>query len=205
MAEQDQPQIYLISPPELDLKVFSPVLARVLAAHDVACFRLALSSGDEDLVAQSADHLRQMCHEHDVAIVIQDHFRLVDKLGLDGCHLSETGGSIRDIRKELGAEAIVGAYCGTSRHVGMSAAEAGADYVSFGPIAASGLGSGETAELELFSWWSEMIEVPVIAEGGFTAEMVNTLAPISDFLAFGSEIWNAKDPQKELEILLSNI
>ncbi len=45
---------------------------------------------------------------------------------------------MRDVRKALGADRIVGAFAGASRHKGMTLAEAGADYVAFGPVGEAG-------------------------------------------------------------------
>ena len=85
----------------------------------------------------------------------------------------------------------------------MSAGEAGADYVSFGPVAASNLGDGSFAELDLFQWWSEVIEVPVIAEGGLDTGLVAQLAPYTDFFGFGDEIWRAENPVDALSALIA--
>ena len=38
-----------------------------------------------------------------------------------------------------------------------------------------------------------MVELPVVAEGALDAAAVASLAPVSDFLAFGEEIWGADD------------
>lgn len=67
-----------------------------------------------------------------MAVVIDDHVKLAQRHGLDGVHLTDGARAVRDARKELGDDAIVGAFCGSSRHEGMTAAEHGADYVSFG-------------------------------------------------------------------------
>jgi thiamine-phosphate pyrophosphorylase len=200
----DQPQIYLISPATIERDTFAGALASVLDAHAVACFRLALSGADEDEISRDADAMREVCHARDVPIVIERHFRLAGRLGLDGVHLPDAAKSIRDARKELGADAIVGCYCGASRHAGLSAGEAGADYVAFGPVATGSLGDGKIAEQDLFAWWSEMIEVPVVAEGGMTPEMVAALAPVSDFLGI-SEIWKDDAPATALKALLSSL
>ena len=58
MAQSERPQLYLISPPDLEPVRFGDMLAAILDATDVACFRLALASGDEDHVARSADAMR---------------------------------------------------------------------------------------------------------------------------------------------------
>ncbi|GLT10354.1 thiamine phosphate synthase [Sulfitobacter sp. PR48] len=202
MDTPEQPQIYLITPPEIELGSFPALLGSVLDAHPVACVRLALSSKNEDRVARAADALREVTHARDVALVISDHLLMVERLGLDGVHLSDAARSVRYARKELGEDAIVGSYCGPSKHDGMAAGEAGADYVSFGPAQASALGDGSHAETELFQWWSEVIEVPVVAEGALDAEMIRTLAPYTDFFGIGDEIWSTEDPAATLATLI---
>jgi len=198
MAEIERPQIYLITPPEFELSEFPGRLAAVLDAHEVACVRLAMATRDEDRVSRAADALREIAHARDIAIAIEQHVQLVERLGLDGVHLTDGARSVRKTRKALGADAIVGAFCGTSRHDGMNAGEAGADYVSFGPVGESSLGDGTRAEHELFAWWSEMIEVPVVAEGALSLETIRELAPVTDFFGIGEEIWRTDDPAARL-------
>lgn len=202
MPSEDQPQIYLVSPTEFELSAYSETLRAVLDAREIACFRLAMPGADQDTLSRNADVLREVCHSTDVAIVIENHFRLAASLGLDGVHLTDGPRQIRDVRKELGADAILGAYCGNSRHAGLSAGEAGADYVAFGPINPDLLGDGSAADTDLFHWWSDLIEVPVVAEGGLDRDAVQRLYSATDFFAFGKEIWNTSDPIAALNALL---
>lgn len=201
MAQAEQPQIYLVTPPEFELSRFPDALAGVLDSHDVACVRLSLATRDEDRIARAADALREVTHARDVALVIDSHILMVERLGLDGVHLPDGARNVRKARKELGEDAIVGAFCGASRHDGMNAGEAGADYVSFGPLSGASLGDGTLADREMFEWWSLMIELPVVAEGGLTPGIIRDLAPVTDFFAIGSEIWGAGDPASELAAL----
>ena len=194
----DIPQLYLITPPVLDVATFPNVLSACLDATEVACVRLALATTDVDEIARTADALRELCHARDIPIVVEKHVQLVERLGLDGVHLTDAARSVRKMRKDLGEDAVVGAFCGTSRHDGMTAGELGADYVSFGPVGASVLGDGAQAEAELFEWWSQMIEVPVVAEGALSAELIARLAPFTDFFGIGDEIWSGDDPAKAL-------
>ncbi|MFM2354897.1 MAG: hypothetical protein RLZZ528_633 [Pseudomonadota bacterium] len=203
MSDADRPQIYLVTPPAIDLETFPDRLARVLDAVEIACIRLALWERDEFALGRAADALRTVAHERDVALVIQNHLLLVERHGLDGLHLSDGARSLRDARKALGADAIVGAFCGASRHEGISAGESGADYVAFGPIGPSALGKGEVAAHDLFAWWSEMIEVPVVAEGALTEDLVRQFAPVTDFFGIGDEIWGAEDPALALRALVA--
>lgn len=202
MPEPETPQIYLLTPPEFELSQFPEKLARVLDAHDIACLRLSMASQDADRISRAADILRDAAHARDVAIVIEKHVELCEKLGLDGVHLTDGARSVRKVRKALGADAIVGSFCHASRHDGMSAGEAGADYVSFGPVGESSLGDGTTAQHDLFEWWSEMIEVPVVAEGALTPDVRETLTDVTDFFGIGEEIWRSDNPVDALSQLI---
>jgi len=196
--EKQTPQIYLITPATFELGAFSKQLAAILDAHDVACVRLSLASTDARDISTAADQLREVCHARDVAIVIESHFRLVETHGLDGVHLPDSSRQVRDVREALGQDAIVGTYCGASRHAGMTSGEIGADYISFGPVVETALGNGKTAPYDLFEWWSQTVEVPIVAEGNITLEAASTLAPVVDFFALGDEIWGADDPSATL-------
>lgn len=201
MTTADLPQIYLVTPPVIELSSFPAMLAEALDAVEVSCLRLSLASQDEDTLARAADACRDVAHTRDIAIVIDRHVQLVERLGLDGVHFPDGGRSIAAMRKELGDDAIVGAYCGASRHDGMNAGEAGADYVSFGPVTSSLLGDGSLAEEDLFAWWSQMIEVPVVAEGGLDAQMIARLSDKVDFISLGAEIWESGTPIETLKTL----
>ncbi|MGR3491147.1 MAG: thiamine phosphate synthase [Shimia sp.] len=199
MADPEHPQLYLITPPQIELSRFPGDLSACLDAVPVACVRLSLATTDADALSRAADAVREVCHTRDIACVIETHVGMVERLGLDGVHLTDGSRSVRKARKELGEDAIVGAFCGTSRHDGMTAGEIGVDYVAFGPVEDS-LG-GETAPLDLFAWWSDMIELPVVAEGSLTPDMVGALAPSVDWLAFGAEVWDAESPVEALKAL----
>ena len=194
----DIPQVYLVSPADLDLASFPDRLAACLDRVPVGCVRLALASRDEDRLGRAADALRAVTETRDVALVIDRHAALAQRHGLDGVHLLDGARSVAAARKALGDDAIVGAWCAQSRHDGMTAGELGADYVSFGPVGRTALDDGAQAPRALFEWWSQMIEVPVVAEGALDADLVADLTAHTDFFAIGDEIWSAEDPAARL-------
>ena len=62
MAE-DRPQIYLITPPVVDLGIFPDRLAQVLDRNEVACLRLALAGTDDYDLGRVADRYDgRPCH-----------------------------------------------------------------------------------------------------------------------------------------------
>lgn len=193
----EAPQLYLMTPAGAQASALGPLLTEVMDRFPVACLRIR-SGAEEDELGRLADLAREIAHARDVAVVIEDHIRLVQRHGLDGVHLTDGARGVRAARKELGADAIVGAYCGASRHDAMNAGEAGADYVSFGPVGETALGRGEQAPFELFQWWSDMIELPVVAEGALSRDLIQKFSTACDFVAVGSEIWGEDDPTAAL-------
>jgi thiamine-phosphate pyrophosphorylase len=73
----------------------------------------------------------------------------------------------------------------------MRAGEAGADYVAFGAFFPSPTKETEIrADPELLTWWSEMMELPVVAIGGINAGNCGALVRAgADFLAVISAVW----------------
>ena len=199
----DLPQLYLITPTDLEIDSFPDRLARVLDAAQIACVRLSLATRDEDQIGRAADAVRAVTAERDVALVIERHVQMVARHGLDGVHLLDGARSVRAVRKDLGEDAIVGAFCGQSRHDGMTAGELNADYVSFGPVGETALDDGSRATLELFDWWSQMIEVPVVAEGALDVALIRAVSPHVDFFGIGDEIWRTETPAETLREMIA--
>lgn len=190
----DRPRLYLNTPFMFEPDRFADDVARALDAGEVACVRLRLRGASQDELKYAIDTLRPVCHAREVALVVSDHFKLVPETGLDGVHFERTPDLQGQARSLLGTDAIVGVGCGASKHHGMIAGERGADYVSFGPIASSPfLANGSLANRELFDWWQEMIELPVVAEGGMTPRLAQELVGKADFIVACRSVWRHPD------------
>ena len=198
MPDAPSERLYLVTPPRIG-PGFVPLLERVLAAAPVACLRIDLGEAAEADWRAAADLLTPPCHAAEVALLVAGHWRLVEPLGLDGVHLGDGRTPLREVRQALGADRIVGAWAGASRHRGMVLAEAGADYVAFGPVGDTGLlGGDERAPDDLFQWWSEMIETPSVAEGGLAEADAARLAATADFVVPDRRLWDDPDPAARL-------
>lgn len=197
-ADAPPERLYLVTPPRIGPD-FVPVLEAALAAAPVACVRIDLGTAPEADWRVASDLLMPICHGRDVALVITDHWRLVPALGLDGVHLADARVKLRDVREELGPDRIIGGFAGASTHRGIVLAEAGADYVAFGPVGETGLlGDAERADEELFHWWNQMIETPSVAEGGISEGDVAWLSTEADFIVPDLAIWEDDNPAARL-------
>ena len=188
----DTARLYLITPPRLpDPAAFAVTLRDALSAGDVACLQLRLKQAEDDVIIAAAETLMPVCHEFDVAFILNDRPDLAQTLGCDGVHLGEEDTPYETARRRVGAEAIVGVSCYDSRHRAMELAEAGADYVAFGAFYPTGTKAAKTrAAPEILEKWTAATTVPCVAIGGITPENADPLVTAgADFLAVSSGVW----------------
>ncbi|MGF1446491.1 MAG: thiamine phosphate synthase [Pikeienuella sp.] len=193
MGAAEAPRLYLVTPTEIAPEALARITETLLASGTVACVRLDLGAAEDAAWIAAANALLPIAHSAEVPLLATDRADLVVSLGLDGVHLTRPGSGIAALRKRLGKDRILGAFGGASRHMAMSLAEAGADYVALGPLHGDG-----AAEDALFAWWAEMIEIPCVAEGHATAEDAARLAETTDFIVPDPAIWTANDPASRL-------
>jgi thiamine-phosphate pyrophosphorylase len=184
-------RLYLVTPPVFELDAFAGVLERALSGGDVACLQLRMKGAADGDVLKAAKRLMPICVKENVAFILNDRPDLAVKAGADGVHIGQSDGSYEEARRLLGGERIIGVTCHNSRHLAMTAAEAGADYVAFGafyPTATKD--AGYRAEPGILQWWNELFEVPSVAIGGITVENCAPLVDAgADFLAVCAGVW----------------
>jgi thiamine-phosphate pyrophosphorylase len=188
-------RLYILSPPLIpDLAAFAVSLEQALSAGDVACFQLRLKGSDDAAIRAATTKLMPICHEEDVAFIMNDRPDLARDLGCDGVHIGPDDASYADARRMVGPEVMIGVTCKNSRHLAMDLADEGADYVAFGafyPTTTKDVADLEPADPDILSIWSVTTNVPCVAIGGITIENCEPLiAAGADFLAISSGIWN---------------
>ena len=170
------------------------MVEKALDAGDVAAFQLRLVDVADHQIRRAVERLMPAVHAFDVAFLLDGRADLAAELGCDGVHL-EDGTSYAEARGLLGAGGMIGVSCGSSRHFAIEAAEAGADYVSFGPFFPSSTKeAADLADPEIVQWWSEMMHAPCVAVGGLTSANSRPLVEAgADFLAVSAGVWKHKD------------
>jgi thiamine-phosphate pyrophosphorylase len=203
MTNSQLPQIYVISPPEIDVNNFVLLIEKIMYKTQISCIRLGLSSILKEELVKTISKIREFLIPFDIPIIIENHYKLVRELELNGVHLTDGSNSVKHARKHLGSDHIIGAYCGSSRHNALIAAEAGANYISMGPLVKNKHGNERITPIETFKWWSKFIEIPIVAEGNLNQNVIGKLLSVTDFVAIGSEIWGSKNFDSTLEELIS--
>ena len=166
-------------------------MASALDAGDVACLQLRLKGAPDGEIRAATEGLVPICRKHDVAFLINDRPDLAAELGADGVHIGQEDMDYATARRLVGRDATVGVTCHDSRHLAMTAADAGADYVAFGAFFETDTKLAKTrATPDLLTWWSDLFEIPCVAIGGITVENCRVLIEAgADFLAVSAGVW----------------
>ncbi|MEC8562817.1 MAG: thiamine phosphate synthase [Pseudomonadota bacterium] len=185
-------EIYLITPPAFSPAAFVNDLAAALDGGPVACLQLRMKDVDDDAIRAAAAAILPVAHARGVPVLMNDRPDLAAETGCDGVHIGQEDSPYAAARTLLGAQAMIGVTCHDSRHLAMTAAEHGADYVAFGAFFPSTTKRITTpADTNILSWWQEMMTVPCVAIGGITAD---NCAPVvragADFLAVVGAVWH---------------
>jgi len=193
-------KLYLITPPRIDdLNAYLEAFRAAIDNDLVACVQLRLKENDvaapDDEILNAAEILLPLAVEKEIAFLINDRPDLAVKSGADGVHVGQSDASYEKARKMLGDDATVGVTCHNSRHLGLVAGEAGADYVAFGAFfPTTTKAAATTADPDLLRWWNTAVTVPSVAIGGITPENCGALVRAgADFLAVSGAVWNSED------------
>ena len=187
-------RLYLLTPAALDPTAFAADLAAALDAGGVDAVQLRLKQASDDEILRAVDVLRPVAQTRDVAFILNDRPDLAIRSGCDGAHIGADDMDVARARMLLG-DLQLGVSCYDSRDAAMVAGELGADYVAYGAFFPSP--TKETtvrADPALLRWWSETMELPVVAIGGIDAANCGPLvAAGADFLAVVSAVWSHAD------------
>ena len=186
--------VYLITPSSLP-NDFATSLASALDADEVAAVQLRLKDVDDDALRRAIDWVRPIVQSRGVAFILNDRPDIAVEMGCDGAHVGAEDMAVADARRVLGKKLQLGVSCYDSRDAALRAGEANADYVAFGAFFPSTTkDTGLRADIELLSWWSEIMELPVVAIGGITAANCAPLVQAgANFLAVVSAVWEHPD------------
>ena len=125
-------QIYLISPPKIELKTFLPRLEKALKTNLVPVFQLRLKEYSNSELTQIAKEIKKICDNNNCLFLLNDSLEIALNISANGVHLGAEDGSILSARKNSPENFLIGASCYDSRHLALEAGEQGADYLSFG-------------------------------------------------------------------------
>ncbi len=184
-------KIYLISEPKIELPQFTKDLQSALQTGLAPVFQLRLKGYEKQEILKIAREAKKICHDFGALFILNDSYKMALEAGADGAHLGDEDGLILEAKKNSPQNFIVGASCYDSRHLATEAAEQGADYISFGAFFPSKTKNSKgKPTTEIVDWCRELMDPPIVAIGGITAQNCAPLVKSKvDFLAIISFVW----------------
>jgi thiamine-phosphate pyrophosphorylase len=197
-------QIYLISPPQIELKDFSLKLEKALKNGLVPAFQLRLKNYSPLEIKNFSQEIKKICDDNNCLFLLNDFYEIALEVGTSGVHVGIDDKKISQIRQNSPKNFIIGASCYDSKHLAMEAGEQGADYISFGAFfeTQTKISRGKPS-VEILNWASEILNLPIVAIGGINDKNCGELIKNgADFLAVISYVW--QHPQG-VEIAIKNL
>ena len=183
--------IYAITPDQTDTEVLlGQVRAALTAGIRLIQYRDKTSNLTTRLSRGRA--LIRLCRDFDAQLVINDDVVLAMETGAAGVHLGSDDGSIRDARRLLPANSIIGASCYNDLSLARSALANGASYVAFGACFDSPTkpAARRISPDQLLSFRESLgPEVAICGIGGITRDNVAEIRGLVDAVALISELF----------------
>ncbi len=130
---------------------------------------------EEEVFFSEAMELKELCKKYRVPFVINDNVELAKKVDADGVHVGQSDMKIKEVRKILGKNKIIGVSAGTVEEA-LSAQAENADYLGVGAVFHTGTKSDASAvSHDTLKAICAAVNIPVVAIGGITKENVEEL------------------------------
>lgn len=152
---------------------------------------------DEESFVEEALKVRALCHKYNVPLIINDNVEVALISGADGVHVGIEDTPVKDIRRRVPTDFIIGATCKTTEQAKIAEAE-GADYMGVGAVFPSPTkGDAVRITKEQLREIVSSVSIPAVAIGGINYENVCEMKGSSvSGIAVVSAIFGAEDIEK---------
>jgi thiamine-phosphate pyrophosphorylase len=188
--------LYAVTPDTGDSAWLSTRVEAILAGGARVVQYRNKTLGTQERLAQ-AHALRQLTRSRGVVLLVNDDVDLARQVDANGVHLGRDDATVRDARRVLGAERLIGVSCYDRIELAERALAEGADYVAFGSAFPSTTKPGAVhAPLTLYAEAKRRLRCPVVAIGGIRPDNAAALVRAGvDALAVISALFDAADPR----------
>ncbi|MBQ8300528.1 MAG: thiamine phosphate synthase [Clostridia bacterium] len=128
----------------------------------------------EDFV-KSSNEIKKLFRKYNVQLIINYNINVAKAVDADGVHIGQDDIPLREARKILGTDKIIGVTAKTTEQA-QKAETDGADYIGSGAIfGTSTKGDAKKMDIETLKSITASVNIPVVAIGGITDENVLNL------------------------------
>ena len=164
------PRIYAITSRELSGLSHREQCVRLIAGG-IDLIQIREKSMNSDELFHDVGECVALCHKHGVRILINDRVDIAIASGADGVHLGQTDMEVREARRLMGADKIIGVSTHNEDEL-RAALETDADYIAIGPVFGTTTKDNPdpTLGIEEFRRLRQMVSGrPVVAIGGINS------------------------------------
>jgi thiamine-phosphate diphosphorylase len=126
-------------------------------------------------IYEEADRLRRLTREFNAVFIVNDYVDIALSVDADGVHLGQDDLPIKEARKIMGREKIIGIST-HSLEQAVIAEQEGADYIGFGPVFHTiTKDAGSPKGTDILRGIKRHVQIPVVAIGGINIENVRSV------------------------------
>jgi len=158
-------------------------------------------------IYEEAVRLREITKRFNSVFIVNDHPDIASSVGADGVHLGQEDLPVKEARKVMGEDKIIGISTHDTVHA-ITAEDEGADYVGFGPVFhTTTKNAGSPKGIDILRDVKTHLQIPVVAIGGITVQNVRSVLETGvDAVAVASAILKgeiAENIKKFFEVINS--
>lgn len=158
-----------------------------------------------DLLKNEALSLKKLAEKYKIPFVVNDDVNLAKEIDADGCHIGQDDMNVKEARKILGKDKIIGASVFNVAQAEIAIKE-GCDYLGVGTIfSTSSKNDAKSVSFDELKKIAEFSSVPVIAIGGINEKNILKLKGFSlSGVAVISAILGAENIENSTKNLLTS-
>ncbi len=164
--------------------------------------QLRMKDSNRDELISTGKRIKEECDKYNSLFILDDHVELVNEIGANGVHLGKEDMPIKEARKILGKDKIIGGTANNFEDI-VKHYNDGADYIGLGPLRYTNT-KKKLSPILGFEGYRNIIEkcktqgidIPIYAIGGIRIEDLEELKQIGIFgIAISSLILESKNSE----------
>lgn len=164
--------------------------------------QLRMKDSNREELISTGKRIKEECDKYNSLFILDDHVELVNEIGANGVHLGKEDMPIKEARKILGKDKIIGGTANNFEDI-VKHYNDGADYIGLGPLRYTNTKKKLSPVLG-FEGYRNIIEkcktqgidIPIYAIGGIRIEDIEELKQIGIFgIAISSLILESEDSE----------
>lgn len=164
--------------------------------------QLRMKDSNREELISTGKRIKEECDKYNSLFILDDHVELVNEIGANGVHLGKEDMPIKEARKILGKDKIIGGTANNFEDI-VKHYNDGADYIGLGPLRYTNTKKKLSPVLG-FEGYRNIIEkcktqgidIPIYAIGGIRIEDIEELKRIGVFgIAISSLILESEDSE----------